>query len=142
LTSAFSFALTAVTDTKELDPMTASGERRRSVYLLVQRLVNRQLQIDDRAAALTDKVVVRPDIGVEAIEGAPEINLLDQSLLDQDVEIAIDRTHTQAGKLRFHLIVDPLGGGMPSRVLQQLENPIPLSASLVVECLFDRRPPW
>lgn len=121
--------------------MTASGERRRPVDLLVQRLVNWQLQIDDRAAVLTDKVVVRSDIGVETIESAPEIDLFDQSLLDQDIEIAIDRTHAQAGKLRLHLIVDPLRGGMPSRVLQQLENPIPLSASLVVECLFDRWPP-
>ena len=121
--------------------MTASSERRRPVDLLVQPFVYRQLQIDDRAAALTDKVVVRSGIGVEAIEGAAEIDLLYQSLLNQDAEVAIDRTHAQAGKLPLQLIVNPLGGGMSSRVLQQLENLFPLSASLVVGCLFDRRAP-
>lgn len=73
---------------------------------------------------------MRSDIGVEAVKGAPEIDLLDQSLLDQDVQVAIDRAHAQVGKLPLQLIVDPVGGGMYSRVLQQLENPFPLLASL------------
>ena len=98
--------------------MTVSVKASRAIDSIVQASIDRQLQINDRTTALTDKVVVRSDIGIEAIKSAPKIDLLYQSLLDQDAEITIHRTHAQIGELVPQLIVEPVGGGMSSRTLQ------------------------
>jgi hypothetical protein len=83
----------AITDPEELDPMPMSGVRRRLGHPLIQRLVHRQFQIDDRAAPFTDKVVMGSNVGVEAIKGAAEIYLPDQPLIHEDIEVAVHRTH-------------------------------------------------
>ena len=111
--------------------MPARRIRRSLVHPLVQGLVDRKLQIDDRTAAFADEMVVGPDVGVESIVGAAEIDLLDQSLLHQDVKVPVDRTHAEVGKLPLQPFVDPVSRGVPPGRLKQLQDAFPLPASLV-----------
>jgi hypothetical protein len=132
----------AITDPEELDPMAIRGVRRRLGHPLIQGLVYRQFQIDDRTASFTEKVVMRPDIGIEAIKGAAEIDLLDQPLVHQDVEVSVHRTHTEVGELPLQPFVDPVRRGMPPGTLQQLENSLSLPTPLVFAAFFDSCTPY
>ena len=85
---------------------------------LIQGLIYRQRQIDDRTTTLTDEVVVSSDVGIEAIEGTAKIDLLDQPQVYQDVEVAVNSTHTQGWKLPFQPFVDPVRRGMAPGTLQ------------------------
>ena len=129
--------LTAIADPIELDPMAVRSVRGDLGHPLIQGLVNRQFQVDDRTASLTDEVVVGPDVGIEAIEGAAEIDFLDQSLIYQDVEVAVDCTHAQVRELPFQPFVYPVCRRMTPRAPQKLEDPLPLPASLVLAASCD-----
>ena len=113
--------------------------RRRPAYPLIQRLVYRQFQVDDRTASLADEMVVRAGIGVETIEGAAEIDLLDQPLFHQDVEISVNRTHAEVREIPLQPFVDPVRRGVSPGTLHKLENSLSLPASLVLAVRFDRR---
>ena len=107
------------------------------VHPLIQRLVDRELQIDNRSTAFADEVVVGIDVGIKTVIGAAEIDLLDESLINQDVEVPVNRTHTKVRELRLQPFVDPIGRRMPPAPLEQLEDSLPLPAPLVRAVLFD-----
>jgi len=49
--------------------------------------VDGQVQVDDGIAAVTQEVVVRPHVGVQAVEGAAEGDPAQATLLDEDAEL-------------------------------------------------------
>ena len=117
--------------------MTTNSVGRRLVHPLIQGLIDRKLQIYNRTAALAYEVVVGPDVGIEAIERAAEIDLLDQPLLDQNIQVSVHCTHTEVRELPLQPFIDPVRRGMAPRTLQQLQDPLPLPASLVFGVVID-----
>ena len=103
----------------------------------VQGFVDGQLEIDDRSALLADEVVVLSDVGIEAVEGAPEVDLADQLLVQKDVQVPVDRPHAEIREFLLELIVDPVGSGMPARAPQELQDSFPLPAPLVPAAVPD-----
>ena len=91
--------------------------RRSLVHPLIQGLIDRELQIHDRTAAFADEMIVRPNVGVEAIVGAAEVNLLDQTLVHKDVEVPVDRAHAEVRELPLQTFVDPVSRGVVSGCL-------------------------
>jgi len=83
-------------------------------------------------------MVVGTDICVESIEGTAEINLVDQTLFLEDVEISIDRTHTQIRELLFQPFVDPVGGRVNPGVPQHPQDSFALPTAFVLAFLLDR----
>ena len=131
----------AIADTVKLNAMVMNGKGGGLIDPVVQRIIDRQLQIGDRTATLADEVVVGFGVGIETIEGTAEIDLLCQPLFDQDTEVSIYGAHAQIGKLPLQPFVNPIGRGVPPRTLQQFENSLPLSASLVLASVFDESAP-
>ena len=54
------------------------------------------------------------------------------ALIHQNAQVAIDGAHAQVRKLLLQFVVHPVGSGVVSRALQQLENSFTLSAALVL----------
>lgn len=82
-------------------------------------------------------MVVGIDIRVESVEGASEINLPDKSLIDQNVQITVDRSHAQMRELFLQVFVDPIGGRVCSGFSKKFEDSVSLSAPFVSLFLSD-----
>jgi hypothetical protein len=113
----------------------------------VQRLIYREVKIDDRPAVIADEVIVMPGVCVEPVKGASEIDLGDKPLFGQHSEIAVDSPHAQIGELLPQLRIQPVGGRVRVCSPQELENAFTLPASpmsvavcLSHACRLNRRP--
>lgn len=89
-------------------------------------LLFRKLDVFDRTTAITDKVKMAFPIGFIHIKGAPETQSVRQTLINEDIEIAVHVTETQRGKLVPQLVIDPTCGNVNVSGLQQFENPLTL----------------
>lgn len=125
----------------ELNSVSGDRELRLSADTTLKRSVDRNLEIINSSASVTDKVIVRPYVGFEPIVGASEVDLLDKSLLHQDRQIPIHGSHAQTRELVFQSTIDPVGRRVATRALQQLEYPLALSAPFVLAVSFYCRAP-
>jgi hypothetical protein len=116
--------------------MAAGPKRRMLVNPLVEFVVDGQHEVRYGSAPFTDEVIVGTGVGIEAIKGTSKIDLFDESLLYQDIQIAIDGSHTEVGKLPLHLLIDPVRRGMTAGGSEELQNPFPLPAALVRPSLY------
>ena len=129
-----------ITDPVEFDPVPADRKRGAPVDLSVQILVDGQIQVLDESAFVTDEVIVGLDFRVEPVEGTAEIYLSDIALIDQYIEISVNRAHAQVGESRFQAFIHPVRGRVSAGALKQLQDIFPLPAPFVQFFRFDILP--
>lgn len=89
-------------------------------------LLLRKLDIFNRPTPITNKMKMPVPICLVYVKGAPESKAVRHALVNENVEVTIDVTQTERGKLAAKLIVDPVGGHMDVPGLQQFENSLAL----------------
>ena len=87
--------------------------------------------------SLTNEVVVRLGVGIESVKSAAKVYSSSQSLLDEDIEISVNSSHTEVGELIFQLIVEPGCGRVSLRTPQYFESFLSLPAAFVFTLRID-----
>jgi len=86
------------------------------------------VQVQNRAAAMANKVAVRPGVPVEMLLTVDHAYALDRPLLLKEQQIAVDGPQAQVRVVRLQGLVNPLGGGMGGGASYGLKNGLPLFA--------------
>lgn len=68
-------------------------------YPLIQLIVDRQGKVNDGTTLLANEMVVRQNIGIEAVKGATKIDLPDEPLIHEDPQVPVHGAHAQIRKL-------------------------------------------
>jgi hypothetical protein len=136
LCTAFLFG-TIITDTIELDLMTKDSVGCSFIHYPVQGLINWYFQVRNPVTSLTNEVVVRLGVGIESVKSAAKVYSPSQSLLDEDIEISVNSSHTEVGELIFQLIVEPGCGRVSPRTPQYFERSLSLPAALIIALRVD-----
>jgi len=80
------------------------------------------IEVVDATAALTDEVVVRDGVAVEAIEGAAVLQLPYLVLFNQDIQVSVDRSQAQVGKVLPKGVENFLSSGVSFGMFEQLKD--------------------
>lgn len=91
--------------------------------------VDREVKIDDGITVLAKEVIVRLHVGVQPIEGAAESDPVEATLLDEDADVPVHRSHAEFGELIAQLAVKPVCGRVAIHRLQKLKDSFSLFAS-------------
>jgi len=121
--------------------MRRDSTRRHVTHSLVEVILRRNCEVPHNATLITNKMVVLFYGRVVPVKSFTKIEFANFRLRCKDVEVTIDCAEGYVRYLLTNLLVYPFRGWMRSRPLQNLEDPLPLSASFCPEGLhYDRSP--
>jgi len=130
-----------VADPIEIQAMRRDVARHHIAHSFVEVILRRNCEVPHNATPVTDKMVVLFYGRVVPVKSFTEIEFANFRLRCKDVEVTVDCAEGYVRYLLTNLLVNPFRGWMRSRPLQNLEDPLPLSASLCPEGLhYDRSP--
>jgi hypothetical protein len=124
--SAFSSAVSA--GSEKIDPVTFDGEIGRAADFIVNLGKKPFFKIGYGAAFAADEVVVGGGFRFEAVEGAACIDFAHNSLLDKDRKVPVNGAEAEAGKFRFHPVIEPYCGRMIFSRAEYGKETFPLAA--------------
>jgi len=121
--------------------MRRDSTRHHVTHSLVEVILRRNCEVPHNATLITNKMVVLFYGRVVPVKSFTKIEFANFRLRCKDVEVTIDCAEGYVRYLLTNLLVYPFRGWMRSRPLQNLEDPLPLSASFCPEGLhYDRSP--
>ena len=106
--------------------MGLNGEIGQLVCLAVEFVVARHFEVLQSATILADQMVVGIDVCFESVVGAAAVQFMDQSLILEDGQIAVDGSQAEFGELGFELFIDPVGRGVLIGGTQYLQDTLAL----------------
>jgi hypothetical protein len=124
-----------VADSVKIQAMSRNGARYHIAHAIVEVILRRNCEVPHNATLIANKVIVLFNGRVVPVKSFTEIEFANLRLRSKDVEVSVDRAEGYVRYLLANLLVDPFRSWMRSRPLQNLQDSLPLSASLCSEGL-------
>jgi hypothetical protein len=117
---------------EEVDSVARYSEIAQRFRAFVYPGILRHLEIPDNPARLAYKMIVRSGFRIIAISGAPERQLPNMALINENIQISIDGSQAQGRYFLLEPVIDPIGRRMNISLLNDCKHSFTLFASTVV----------